>query len=127
MQAACSQLIGAQVLQDWSLLQLPDLALHEQWIADEQLHALGLELAVAKVWLADLIADLPDAQSATFVMGLGAACHSLAPIAESLQDRSLLQVLWALVAVRPLVDERRARMAGSSTAVDADDTVADDR
>ena len=127
LQAACSQLFGAQVLQDWSLLQLPELALHEQWIAEEQLYTLSLELVTAKTWLADLIGGLPDAQSVTFVMGLEAACHSLAPIAESLQDGSLLQLLGALVAVRPLVDERRARMAGASTAADPDATVADDR
>ena len=90
MQAACSQLIGAQVLQDWSLLQLPDLALHEQWIAHEQLHALGLELAVAKVWLADLIADLPDAQSATLVMGLEAACNVVAESADTVFARHVL-------------------------------------
>ena len=119
MQAICSQLFGAQVLQDWSTLQLPDISAAEQRAADAQLQDLPMELDKAKIWLTDLICKMPAVESTTFELGLEAACHSLAPISESLQDRALLKLFWNLVAIRPLVDERRAQM--SSTPVDGDD------
>ena len=109
--AGCTNLIGAQLLQDWSFLQRHPLTSDELRLAHGFLEDMDGELEAFFPWAAHRMVAMSAVEFNAWDRSLETIAHAVAPLSETCDCRPLKIIFYAVINVRPRVLEIQARRA----------------
>ena len=115
--AGCTNLIGAQLLQDWTFLERHPLTSDELQLAHGLLEDMGGELEAFVPWAADRMVAMTAVEFNAWARSLETIAHAVAPLSETCDCRPLKMIFYAAINVRPRVSEIQARRANGAAEI----------